>query len=446
MLNNSPWLNFERPTWPSLKTDLDCEVAIVGAGISGVATLYYLLTSTQKKVVLLEKNRVASGATSHNAGLAIAHLEKPSSELMQMLGEEATHALFNELDEAFDALHTIHEKINLKDNLLSFSHVLNGFNSLLEFISFLKEIPIRADYNQIHWRILVCESLKNNIPEELSTVVEFVPHQTILTALKTIDERYIAAAIRTTSFKGKRMNSAKFCYKVLDYLKEKFAHRFSVYEHTDIARIDLYKDYSVLEYAHGKATVQEVILCTNAYKHFSIWDQVETKPFAKLHASITSRIGYLAAFPNASHERYAMCFVTQQGTFQNVPFWYFSHAPHPNDDPNHASVIGGPEFELVDSFSPEWVETKGKESLDLLKDFLQTTFKDAPSTFPFFWHGWMGYTSNGLRWVGPDTDHPHLWYNLACNGIGIVHAIAGAKRIADQMMPPSNCGEYSNDA
>ena len=124
------------------------------------------------------------------------------------------------------------------------------------------------------------------------------------------------------------MNSAKFCYKVLDYLKEKFAHRFSVYEQTDITRIDLYENHSVLEHAHGNVTSQEVILCTNAYKHFSIWDQINEKPFTKLQDSITPRIGYLAAFPNASPERYALGFLNQQEAFKEVPFWYFSHAPH----------------------------------------------------------------------------------------------------------------------
>ena len=299
MLNHSPWLNFERTEWPSLKTDLNCEVAIIGGGISGVATLYYLLISTQKRVVLFEKNRVASGATGHNAGLAIAYIEKPASELVRMLGKEATQAIFNELDEGWDALHTIHDEIGLKDNLLSFPHVVNGFNSLPQFISFLKEILIRNDYSQTDWRYLVSESLKEDIPEEFSTIVEFVPHQTILIALKTIDASYIAATMRTSPFKGKRMNSAKFCYRVLDYLEERFPHRFSVYEQTDITRIDLYETHSVLEHAHGSATSQEVILCTNAYKHFSIWDRINEKPYTKLQDSITPRIGYLVAFPNA---------------------------------------------------------------------------------------------------------------------------------------------------
>lgn len=433
MLNQSPWLTFDRMTWPSLKTDLNCEVAIVGAGISGVATLYYLLTCTQKNVVLFEKNRIAGGATGHNAGLAIAHIEKSASELVHMIGKQATQALFNELNEAWDDLHAIHEEIKLKDNLIPFSNAVNGFNSVPQFFSFLKDILIRDDHGQTQWRYLLSEELKMDIPDELSTIVELVPHQLILTTLKTIDSSYIAAAMRTSAFKAKRMNSAKFCYKVLEYLIEKFPHRFSVYEDSDITKINLYKNHSVLEHSHGEVTCKDVILCTNGYKDFSVFDQINQKVFTKLKDAITPRIGYLAAFPNPISERYALGFLNQQNAFKDVPFWYFSNAPNPNHNPNHSSVIGGPEFDLDDSFSPEWVQTKGALSLDLIKHFLKITFKEAPETLPFIWHGWMGYTSNGLRWVGSDSDYPHLWYNLACNGIGIVPAIAGAKKIAAQI-------------
>ena len=434
MINNSPWLKFDRIDWPCLKKDLECEVAILGAGISGVATLYYLLTSTQKKVVLLEKDKVASGATGYNAGLAIAHIEKPATELLEMFGKETTQAMYKELDEAWDDLHHIHELIGLKDNLISFPYVVNGFNSLPQFIAFLKDMLVRNDhYNQKQWRYLVSEELKENIPEELSTIVEFVPHETILTALKTIDTSYIAATIRIAPFQGKRMNSAKFCYKVIEYLKDKFPDRFSIYEQTDITRIDLYQNHSVLTHPHGNIRTQEVILCTNAYKHFTIWDQINKRAFTKLHDSITPRVGFLAAFPNNSPKSYALGFVNQEDAFKEVPFWYFSHAPHEDNDPNHSCVIGGPEFDQDEILSPEWITSKGKISHDLIHHFLKKTFKEAPDTFPFFWHGWMGYTSNGLRWVGSDPDHPHLWYNLGCNGIGIVPAIVGAKTIAVQM-------------
>ena len=220
---------------------------------------------------------MASGATGHNAGLAVAHIEKPASELEHMLGLESTRTIFNQLNEAWEALHTIHDEIGLKDNLLPFSHAVNGFNTLDDFISFLKDILLRIDLNQTDWRYLVSESLRGDFPIELLKLVEFVPHQTLLTALKTIDQSYVAAAMRTTSLKGKRMNSAKFCYKVLDYLKERFPHRFSVYEQTDITKIELFENHSVLEHTQGKVTAQDVILCTNAYMHFSIWDRINEK-------------------------------------------------------------------------------------------------------------------------------------------------------------------------
>lgn len=425
MFTDSPWLDFEKTSWPSLQTELHCEVAIVGGGISGVATLYYLLTTTEKNVVLLEKNRVASGATGHNAGLAVVHIEKPASELEQTLGKEATQAFYNELNEAWDDLHAIHEEIGLQDNLLSFPSVANGFNSLDQFLATMKDFLIRSEYLQIKWRYLVAEDLKEKIPAEFASMIEFVPQETILSILYTNDTSYIAAAQPLPSFKGKRMNSAKFCYRVLDYLQQKYPHRLFVYEQTDISKIELFQDHVALEHAKGTVTAQEVILCTNGYKNFVIWDQIHDKPFTKLHENIAPRIGYLAAFPGELEESYAVGLLNQQGPYQDVPFWYFSYAPHPNNNPNHACVIGGPEFDLA-----EWEESKGAESLDLVRQFLKSTFKDAPDTFPYFWSGWMGYSSDGMRWVGPDAEYPHLWYNLACNGIGIVPAIAGAKKIA----------------
>ncbi|MBS0655927.1 MAG: FAD-binding oxidoreductase, partial [Verrucomicrobia bacterium] len=96
---NSPWLQFKPTSYPSLANDTASDVAVVGAGISGVTTLYSLLTTTNKHVVLLERDRVASGATGHNAGLALPLMEKPFSELVSMLGEEKARKLYAELDE-----------------------------------------------------------------------------------------------------------------------------------------------------------------------------------------------------------------------------------------------------------------------------------------------------------------------------------------------------------
>ena len=59
--NRSPWiaqLAADSPMRP-LDDDLDVDVAIVGAGIAGVATAFFVLRSTRKRVLLIERDRVA---------------------------------------------------------------------------------------------------------------------------------------------------------------------------------------------------------------------------------------------------------------------------------------------------------------------------------------------------------------------------------------------------
>lgn len=432
MLNHSPWLEINRKNWIGPKEAfLKSEVAIIGGGISGIATLYYLLKQTDKKILLLEKNHIASGATGHNAGLAIAHIEKPVSELMNTLGEQKTKQIFKELDEGYDALHSIHLEIGLENNLLSFPYAANGFCSLDAFFSFLEDHLIRYEGNlQKEWRYLALETLKSSIPENLLPFIECVPHAVLLKNLKTTQADYVAVAIRVTPFKAKRTNSALFCYKLLDYLEKNFKGRFSIYEKTDIEKIHVHKNHCILEHKEGNIEAKETILCTNAYKHCAILGAVHAKPIPFLQEQITPRLGVLAAFAGSPTETYALGFLNQQNAFKDVPFWYFSNAPHSQHNNNHSSVLGGPEFDLHGPLSKELLEEHLQKSHQLLRDFLKITFKKAPADFPFFWHGQMGYTPNGLRIVQRDSNYSHLWYNIGCNGIGIIPAITAAQKIA----------------
>lgn len=72
-LNRSLWLEEARPGYPSLSGDLEVDVAVVGAGISG-ATAAYLLAEAGRSVALLESSRVAHGATGYTtAKLTVGH-------------------------------------------------------------------------------------------------------------------------------------------------------------------------------------------------------------------------------------------------------------------------------------------------------------------------------------------------------------------------------------
>ena len=84
----SPWLDqLDRIHAPTpLTEDFATDVAIVGAGIAGLATAFFVLRDTPSKVVLLERGRAGHGATGRNAGQLVTYFERPLCVLVDAFG------------------------------------------------------------------------------------------------------------------------------------------------------------------------------------------------------------------------------------------------------------------------------------------------------------------------------------------------------------------------
>ena len=85
MANASPWihqLDKERPT-VSLTQDEEVDIVVVGAGIAGISTAFFLLKHTDKKVALIEGYKLAHGATGHNAGQIAGYFERPFPDIFK---------------------------------------------------------------------------------------------------------------------------------------------------------------------------------------------------------------------------------------------------------------------------------------------------------------------------------------------------------------------------
>src|SRR3989344_4098024 len=88
MRNNSPWihqLDHEREI-KKLEKDGSADVAVIGAGIAGISTAFYLLKHTEKSVALLEGYKLAHGATGHNAGQLVSYFERAFSDIVSEFG------------------------------------------------------------------------------------------------------------------------------------------------------------------------------------------------------------------------------------------------------------------------------------------------------------------------------------------------------------------------
>lgn len=87
---NPTWdLDVNLPTFSQLKSDIETEVAIIGGGITGITTAY-LLSEAGKKVVLIEKNSLCSGATGVTTAFLTQNIDTDLRKLVKMFGEKKT--------------------------------------------------------------------------------------------------------------------------------------------------------------------------------------------------------------------------------------------------------------------------------------------------------------------------------------------------------------------
>jgi len=68
----------------ALEGDRETGVAIVGGGIAGVSTAFQVRRETPHQILLLEADRVAHGATGHNAGQAVSYFGRPFPHLVDV--------------------------------------------------------------------------------------------------------------------------------------------------------------------------------------------------------------------------------------------------------------------------------------------------------------------------------------------------------------------------
>ena len=90
MNTNSIWFDDapHAPSFTSLNSNIQTEVAIIGAGMHGLLAAY-LLAKAGKKVVVFEKNTIASGTTAYTTAFISNYTDLGFAELVKTAGNDA---------------------------------------------------------------------------------------------------------------------------------------------------------------------------------------------------------------------------------------------------------------------------------------------------------------------------------------------------------------------
>ena len=101
----SVWLTTANPAprLPQLERDYQTDVAIIGAGYTGLSAAHHLARAGVACIVL-EANDVGWGGSGRNGGMAVLRYKTSWGALARDLGEERTRALHRLLFSAFDLL------------------------------------------------------------------------------------------------------------------------------------------------------------------------------------------------------------------------------------------------------------------------------------------------------------------------------------------------------
>jgi glycine/D-amino acid oxidase-like deaminating enzyme len=446
--NNSPWihqLDHSRKK-TALERDLAVDVAVVGAGIAGVSTAFYLLKHTKRSVALLESYLLAHGATGHNGGQMVTYFERPFADIVREFGLEMAVQGQRDVDLSWQFAQEMYTEAGLDIPMMRFESY-SGFSTLAQILEYLEDAWLYRAGGLRLGTLEIWEDFPelDQIPEKYRKLFTLVPKEEIALKLETLDPQYIAL------YPAQRgvMNSALFCQEVVRYLLENYADRFALYEETPIAKVVVHGDEVLLDAGRHEVLCHEVVLCTNGFENIEIFTGGGLAVNTRFHHSLHGVVGFMAAYlepftgvPAALHYYPAQDLGLTDTP--GDPYFYVTRRPYQYEKGIKKNLVsvGGPDVGLENRAHYDRGHHFSEKAKRQIDDFVRRAYdKKENLEYLFLWHGVMGYTRNMIRMVGPDPSCPRLYYNLGCNGVGLLPSIFGgekvARQIAGEAFPPS---------
>lgn len=437
----SPWLAVLQRTRSlvQLQHNDAADIVIVGGGIAGIITAYYLLQESSHNIIIVEKDKVAHGATGHNAGQLTAYFEKPLHSLVQEFGFAAAIAAQQAVESAWQLLDDVYATVHPATPLYKCTGYI-GCTSWQQVADFLASHQERVRGNLPVNPCFIADDVQIPIAvhRQYHRTYTLITRNKMNSLLVTKDQEYIAAVAMQQGC----LNSAQLTEEIATYISKQYANRCRIYEQSAVTHVHLQEHGATL--AVGKHTInaKRVILCTNGFEQYTITNGNNGAINTKLHHTVIGKIGYMMAVAVAAQNRVTTTISYLRGpdkhkrSWFDVPYFYCTIRPFwMVEQPTITTLLA------LGGLDELWLEGKYysaqepypsicKQRLyNFFSEHIYPMFSYRPERW-FYWHGLMGYTPTGIRRIGPEPCNPTLLYNLGCNGIGILPSIYGGKKIA----------------
>jgi glycine/D-amino acid oxidase-like deaminating enzyme len=436
--NRSPWivqLAEDGPPQP-LARDTTVEHVVVGAGIAGLATAYFALQANIGRVMLLERDRVARGASGRNAGQLTTYFERPLCGIADEFGWELAGAAQQDVEGANDLLDQMIAETGAEVRVERF-HGHMGMFSKNHLEVHLRCMAIRERVGLPQQECVVSEDAEYlaDIPPQFTSLYSVVPPARVRELLELDDDRYSAVLTAPAG----AANCGLLCQLVLSHLLRMYGERFVYADCTKVDRVVLDDERAVVYAGGHRVTSGSVALCTNGYVDHQVEDASGGAVQLAPHQRVTGRVGYMSAFVEEEMRTPAAISYVNNATIGgdtvsgDIPYAYVTRRTYDlaGEDVT-LTCMGGPDLgfqgEAYRAEAP--VPAEVLDAIDAeVRPFAQP-LRPAGRPYDFHWHGLMGYNESLVRVIGPHPRHPRLLYNLGCNGVGFLASIHGGQRLA----------------
>ena len=405
----------------------------MGAGIAGIATAFFTLRSTDRSVLLLERDRVAhGGATGRNAGQLTTYFERPLASIAGAFGLDLAVAAQRAFDGAHDLLDDIVEESGASVRIERFDGHL-GLRNLNHVVVHLRNNLVRLQGGLRTDACLVSEDAEflDEIPPELASLYSVVPQSRLRGLLEIDDDRYRAVL---SEQKG-CANSGLLVQEVLGYLLDRYPDRFRYRDHTPVERVTIGSGRARLETARHHVDAARVVLCTNGFVDHVVEDGAHHPIELHPEQQVVGTIGFMAAFiEDQPRPPGAFSYIrnVKVGSGE-APYVYVTRRTYDQLDGTAPTLtaMGGPEWPIEppwDAAAPFPGSLLGTMDAEV-RPFAQPA-RPPGRPYDFAWHGLMGYMDGRIRVIGAHPRHAELLYNLGCNGVGFLPSIHGGEKVA----------------
>jgi glycine/D-amino acid oxidase-like deaminating enzyme len=374
--SNEPfWLlkNGLMVSYPSLKSNEECEVLIVGGGITGSLIAHQMIEDGYD-TILIDKRELCNGSTSATTSMLQYEIDVPLHELIGKIGEKGAVLSYKACSDAIDLIEKLSKLI--RSNA--------GFKRK-------KSLYFASKKKDVDWLKKEYKARKENGFE-----VQWLESEKILEQFE-FENTYGGIL----SKQGASIDAFQFAHELFMHNVRK---GLKIFDKTEMVKVEEHKGFNLVTVDSGfQIKAKKIIYCIG----------YESKNLLKEH------------FVNLK-STYAVVSEIDKDKFKNISSTLVWNTDDPylymrTTDDGRILIGGGDE----DFYNAEKRDALlNKKEKEILKN-LKKIKPDYPFYTDFVWAGTFGETKDGLPYIGPHEKFKNSYFVLGFGGNGITFSATG---------------------